>query len=95
MCWGFGIPKFDVIKGTVVDYMHCVCEGVVDQLLSKWLNKSSSKNAFYIGDKVDQISTELKAIRPTLEITRTPRSLVDVKQWKGTFSNCFYILFDC
>ena len=73
----------DVIIGTVVDYMHCVCEGVVDQLISQWLNKSNSKQGFYLGSQVDVISMELKAITPTCEITRTPRSLADVKDWKG------------
>ena len=31
LSWGFGLPLYDVIRGTVVDYMHCICEGVVDQ----------------------------------------------------------------
>ena len=30
---GFGLPLFDVIRGTVVDHMHCVCEGVIHQLI--------------------------------------------------------------
>lgn len=82
MSWGFGLPMYDVIRGTVVDYMHCVCEGVVDQLISQWLNKSNSKQEFYLGSKVDAISMELKAITPTCEITRTPRSLTDVTNGK-------------
>ena len=73
----------DVIRGTVVDYMHCVCEGVIDQLISQWLHKSNSKQGSYLGSQVDAISKELKAITPTCEITRTPRSLADVKDWKG------------
>lgn len=87
MSWGFGLPMYDVIRGTVVDDMHCVCEGVVDQLISQWLNKSNSKQEFYLGSKVDAISMELKAITPTCEITRTPRSLTDVKEWKGKSSS--------
>ena len=83
LSWGFGLPLFDVIRGTVVDYMHCVCEGVVDQLISRWLDKSNSKLSFYLGSKVEEISKELTAITPTCEITRTPRSLADVKDWKG------------
>lgn len=83
MSWGFGLPLHDVIRGTVVDYMHCVCEGVVDQLISQWLNKSNSKQSFYLGSKVEEISKELTAVTPTCEITRTPRSLSDIKDWKG------------
>ena len=33
LSWGFGLPLHDVIRGTVIDYVHCVCEGVVDQLI--------------------------------------------------------------
>ena len=83
LSWGFGVPLFDVIRGTVVDYKHCVCEGVVDQLILQWLDKSNSKLSFYLGSKVEEISKELTAITPTCEITCTPRSLADVKDWKG------------
>ena len=83
MSWGFGLPLHDVIRGTVIDSMHCVCKGVVDQLILRWLDRSNSKQSFYLGSKVEEISEELKAITPTSEITRTPRSLADVKDWKG------------
>lgn len=81
--WGFGLQMYDVIRGTAVDYMHCVCEGVIDQLISRWLDKSNSKQDFYLGSKVEEISKELIAITPTCEITRTPRRLGDMKNWKG------------
>ena len=81
----------DVIRGTVVDYMHCVCEGVIDQLISQWLHKSNSKQGFYLGSQVDAISKELKAKTPTCEITRTPRSLADVKDWNGKSSSFQFI----
>lgn len=64
--------------------MHCVCEGVIDQLLAQWLDKSNSKKAFYLGSVVEKISQELTAITPTCDVTHTPRSLADVKDWKGT-----------
>ena len=28
--WSFGIPAFHLIRRTAIDYMHCVCEGVVE-----------------------------------------------------------------
>lgn len=83
LSWGFGLPLHDVVRGTVVDYMHCVCEGVVDQLIAQSLNKANSKQSFYLGSKVSEISEELIAITPTCEITRSPRSLADVREWKG------------
>ncbi|CAB4028732.1 Hypothetical predicted protein [Paramuricea clavata] len=83
LSWGFGIPSYDVVRETAVDYMHCICEGVVDQLISQWLKKSNTKADFYLGSKIEDISKELLSITPTCEITRTPRSLEDIKDWKG------------
>ena len=62
LSWGFGLPLYDVIRGTVAGYMHCICEGVVDQLIAQWLNKANSKRNFYLGSKVNEISVELTAI---------------------------------
>lgn len=27
LSWAFALPFHDVIAGTAVDYMHCICEG--------------------------------------------------------------------
>ena len=59
------------------------CIVSVDQLISRWLDKSNSKQSFYLGSKVEEISKELTAVTPTCEITRSPRSLADIKDWKG------------
>lgn len=83
MSWGFGLPLYDVVRGTVVDYIHCVCEGVVDQLISRWLDKANSK--------VEEISKELTSVTITCEITRSPRSLADVKDWKG--NSTLYVMY--
>ncbi|XP_020905918.1 uncharacterized protein LOC110244095 [Exaiptasia diaphana] len=93
LSWGFGLPHYDVILGSVVDYMHCICEGVVDQLLSQWLDKGNSKKSFYLGSKVQEISRELTGITPTCEITRTPRSLEDIKDWKASEKRSFLLYY--
>ncbi|XP_068727677.1 uncharacterized protein [Montipora capricornis] len=93
LSWGFGLPSYDVVRGTVVDYMHCVCEGVIDQLLAQWLDKSNSKKAFYLGSVVEKISQELTAITPTCDVTRTPRSLADVKDWKASEKRSFLLYY--
>lgn len=81
--WGFGLSLFDVIRGIVVDYMYCVCEGVIDQLILRWFDKLNLKFSFYLGFKVEEISKELTVIILICEIIRILRSLVDVKDWKG------------
>lgn len=62
---------------------HCLCEDVIDQLLAQWLDKSNTKKGFYLGLTMEKLSKELMVITPTCDITRTPRSLADVKDWKG------------
>ena len=83
LSWAFGIPTFDVIRGTAIDYMHCVCEGVVEQLLNNWFSQEKKEKLFFIGDKVDDIDKEFLSIQPVSEITRLPRSFADKKDWKG------------
>ena len=83
MSWGFGIPKFDVIRGTAIDYMHCVCEGVVEQLLNSWFSQEKKDELYFIGNKIEEVDLEFLSIQPVSEITRTPRSIADKKDWKG------------
>lgn len=42
---------FDLVKGTVVDALHCLFVGVASRLVSLWFDKSRGKD-FYIGNKV-------------------------------------------
>lgn len=83
LSWAFGIPTFDIIRGTAIDYMHCVCEGVVEQLLKSWFSQHKKDDLFFIGDKIDEIDNDFLSIQPISEITRTPRSIGDKKDWKG------------
>ena len=46
------LPKFDLVKGTVIDCLHAVFIGVTPHLLKLWLNKQNRGAQFYIGNKV-------------------------------------------
>ncbi len=83
MSWAFGIPTFDIIRGTAIDYMHCICEGVVDQLLKSWFSVDKKNELYFLGNSSEKIDKDLLSIKPTSEITRIPRSIVDKKDWKG------------
>ena len=83
MSWAFGIPTFDIIRGTAIDYMHCICEGVVDQLLKSWFSTDRKNELYFLENISEAIDNDLLSIMPTSEITRTPRSIVDKKDWKG------------
>lgn len=43
---------FDLVRGTVVDSLHCIFLGVASQLLSLWFDKKNRADVFYIGNKV-------------------------------------------
>ena len=38
--WLCAVPHFDIIRGTSVDYMHCILLGVCRHLLELWINTS-------------------------------------------------------
>lgn len=75
------LPSFDVINGVVVDYMHCVLEGVGKKLLNLWL--SAVGQPYYIKRYTEIINTRLLSIKPPNTITRTPRSIDQASKWKG------------
>ena len=83
LSWAFGIPTFDIIHGTAIDYMHCVCEGVVEQLLNSWFSQDNKDKLYFIGNRVEEVDKEFLSIKPISEVTRTPRSIMDKKDWKG------------
>ena len=63
--------------------MHCVCEGVVEQLLRSWFSAGKKDSLFFIGDKIDDTEKDFLSIKPVSEITRTPTSIGDKRDWKG------------
>lgn len=83
LSWAFSLPLHDVVSGTAVDYMHCICEGAVDQHLKAWFEDKSCNQ--YLGNSLSEIDIALLSIKPISEITRRPRSISDWKQWKGTY----------
>ena len=80
---GFAFPHFDVIKGTAIDYMHCICEGVINQLLKHWFDKEKENEVSSIFTEMDNVSSGLVSTTPPSELTRRPRGLKDKKDWKG------------
>ena len=78
------MPNFDTVRGTTVDYMHCVLLGVCRQLLKLWFNSKNSKEVWYIGNQIEELDSRLLNIQPPNEMKRTPRSIEStLKYWKG------------
>lgn len=64
--------------------MHCVLLGVSRRLMKMWFSSKLHDKEWYIGTKVALIDKLLLAIKPPSEMQRTPRSLVNTRQyWKG------------
>ena len=82
--WLCTLADYDIIKGTSIDYMHCVLLGVCRQLLRLWLEPVNRGNLWYIGQQITQIDEILCVIKPPSEIQRTPRSIILTRKfWKG------------
>ena len=69
------IKTYDMVKGTVPDYMHCILLGITKTLLSKWLSSSESGKPYFIGKDINKISERLAKIKPPLCIERLPSNL--------------------
>ncbi|XP_060857763.1 uncharacterized protein LOC132935284 [Metopolophium dirhodum] len=74
----------DVTSTVVLDYMHCVCQGVMKRLLEFWIR--GKKPVRIIEEKKSNISLSLFNLRKSVpsEFARLPRSLDDLEYWKAT-----------
>ena len=78
------LPTFDTVRGTVTDFMHSVCQGVVRQLVEQWVNTKYHGESYYIGQKVNLVDERLQLISPPSEIHRSPRGISHRCYWKAS-----------
>lgn len=76
------LRSMDLVWGFPPDYLHCVLEGVVAQLLELWL--SSTGKRWYIGNRIKELDARILKIRPHISFTRLPRPLSERSFWKAT-----------
>lgn len=76
--------RFDLIRSFAIDWMHCVALGVVKYVLNLMLADKWKGTQFYIGSKMESLSTRLVSIKPPDNIGRLPRSFRELKNWKAT-----------
>ena len=60
--WLARLESYDIIKGTGVDYMHCVLLGDVKTLMKLWFSSNHSKESFSIRSHIDDIDAEIKKV---------------------------------
>ena len=78
------LPSFDTVRGTVVDYMHSVCQGVMRQMVELWFDTRNHDESYYIGRKSKLVDERLQLISPPSEIHRSPRSISQRHFWKAS-----------
>lgn len=81
-------PKntFHMVWGVVIDYMHCVLEGVAADLLSLYLSILSD-------DQIKTLNERLKRITPPQAMTRKPRPISDKVKWKAKEYRAFLLYY--
>ncbi|KXJ10014.1 hypothetical protein AC249_AIPGENE17294 [Exaiptasia diaphana] len=76
-----------------IDWMHCVCEGVLKrQLFKLWFDNEHSRESFSLCAFKENLDEIFLSIKVPHDFTRKPRSFNDVKHWKASEFR-FFVLF--
>lgn len=73
LTWFSYLPKLDTIRGTAIDYMHCILLGVVKMLATLWFEKSHKQELFNIASRITEVDQRLLNIKPPSYIPRSGR----------------------
>lgn len=76
--------QFDIVRGFVVDNLHCVDLGVTRQLGHLWFDSCNHGQLWYLGRHTSIIDSRLCKVMPPQEVTRLPRSVAQRAYWKGS-----------
>ena len=67
-----------------IDYMHCVLEGVMKQLMKFWFGSSFHSEPYSLRKHLSAINKIILQIRPPNEVKRKPRTLDDMPLYKAS-----------
>lgn len=88
------IPRFDIINGLGLDYLHNTLLGVVKMLIKLWFKNKYKLENWYIGDKVKGVDNAIKSLKLPNTISRIPRNIEeDLKQWKASEYRTFLLFY--
>ena len=92
--WPMVFPKFDIVRGAAIDYMHLVLIGVLRMLMKLWFDQSHRKADWFMGGYVQEIDQRMAAVEPPIVISRIPRSIAnDLKHWKASEYRSFLLVY--
>ncbi|CAH1102780.1 unnamed protein product [Psylliodes chrysocephalus] len=87
------VLNIGLVSSFPIDYMHCICLGVVKKLITSWL--SGNLNVRLSAKLTNNISDNLLRIRKYIpaEFNRKPRGLNEVSHWKATEFRAFLLYY--
>ena len=65
----------NLVDAVPVDYMHCVLQGIVKLLLTRWFDSSYHNQPFYLGRQINSVDLKFLKQRPPSEFSHPPRSI--------------------
>ncbi|KAJ6647760.1 hypothetical protein Bhyg_02983, partial [Pseudolycoriella hygida] len=75
---------YDLIMGTVIDYLHCILEGVTKLLLCLWFDSENHREKYYITPRrAEFVEKNIKTITPLRTFSRKPRPVDERPFWKA------------
>ncbi|KYQ58835.1 hypothetical protein ALC60_02163 [Trachymyrmex zeteki] len=78
------LPGFHIIKSFTPDYLHSNLLGVVKTFTEAIFDSANNDKPWYIGRHTTAFDNKLLQMKPPTELTRTPRSIIERKLWKGS-----------
>uniref|UniRef100_A0A1Y1L231 DUF4218 domain-containing protein n=1 Tax=Photinus pyralis TaxID=7054 RepID=A0A1Y1L231_PHOPY len=80
-----------MVTSFAIDYMHCICLGVMRKLLNTWAR--GPLNVRFSGFVINSISNYLQSLKPHIpvEFNRKPRSILELNRWKATEFRMFLL----
>jgi hypothetical protein len=78
------LPHYDIVRGTSIDYMHCILINIVRLLISLWFDSTHSSELWSCSRYVSTVDARIESIQPPNLITRAPRGISKRKHWKAS-----------
>ena len=75
----------DIPDNVPVDWMHCVCEGIMKrQLFKRWLHPCYATYPYSLLGHIGDLDEVFLPIKVPHDFTRKPLSFVELKHWKAS-----------
>lgn len=92
--WLTFFPKFEIVHGIAIDYMHGILLGIQKLLLTLWFSPNHKGKPFSFYNQVSVVDERMQNIKPTSGVSRLPRSISkELKYWKASEFRSFLLYY--